>query len=152
MMDRLWEKVDVRGPNDCWPFMGCRDASGYGRIGSGGRGKPTIGAHLAVAEDAYGPRPADKETRHLCGNPACCNPRHLRFGTATENNADRLSHGTSNRGERHGLHVLTEDEVREIRHRCAGGERQRDVGSRFGVSQQTVSEIVTGKTWGWLGA
>lgn len=47
---------------------------------------------------------------------------------------------------------LTDAKAREIRWRYDdGGEvTQRELAAEFGVSVSTVSDIVTGKTWGWL--
>jgi hypothetical protein len=46
---------------------------------------------------------------------------------------------------------LTDAKARQIRDACEWGEAtQREVAARFGVSASTVSDIATGKTWGWL--
>lgn len=52
------------------------------------------------------------------------------------------------RGERHGKTKLTADDVREIRRRKEAGEKQRDIGREFGVSESTVSSIIRGRVWG----
>lgn len=43
---------------------------------------------------------------------------------------------------------LTPEDVAEIRKACANGERQADIGARFGVTQSNVSRIHLGKNWG----
>ena len=46
---------------------------------------------------------------------------------------------------------LTDSQVRQIRDRCMFGEAaQQELAAEFGVSASTVSDIATGKTWGWL--
>lgn len=50
--------------------------------------------HSLVAAAFYGPRPEGMETRHLDGNPANNRVENLRYGTQSENNLDRVSHGT----------------------------------------------------------
>lgn len=42
---------------------------------------------------------------------------------------------------------LTADQVREIRAALAAGERQRDIGARFGVHQATISDLARGRTY-----
>lgn len=42
---------------------------------------------------------------------------------------------------------LNGDVVAEIRRRCAAGETQVKLAERFGVSQTTISRVVTGRTW-----
>lgn len=44
LAERFWEKVDRRGPDECWPFLGSIDGRGYGSIGANG-GKPLRRAH-----------------------------------------------------------------------------------------------------------
>ncbi len=51
------------------------------------------------------------------------------------------------RGERAGTAKLTEDIVRDVRRRLAGGESQRSVARAVGVTQANVWAIAKGKTW-----
>lgn len=48
---------------------------------------------------------------------------------------------------REGVQKLTSDQVREIRVALAAGERQRDIGARFGVHQGTISDLARGRTY-----
>ena len=48
---------------------------------------------------------------------------------------------------------LTDARARQIKYRYddgLGGVTQKQVGAEFGVSASTVSDISTGRTWGWL--
>jgi hypothetical protein len=149
--DRLWAKVEIAQPHQCWPFLGACGKGGYGRIGLGTREQGTAKAATVVAEQFHGPRPSGQhQVRHLCGNRPCCNPTHLAWGTQSDNEMDKVRHGVSNRGERHGMGKLTERQVLAIRKRCARGENQTVVGGAYGISQQTVSDIVRGNLWSWL--
>lgn len=149
LLDRLFAKVDVRSIGECWPFTGYK-LKGYGRIGLGSRRDGAAYAHRIVCEVAHGPPPPGGQARHLCGVPACCNPDHLSWGSQADNERDKRSHGTDNRGERHGRAKLTAADVREVRDRIERGETQRSIALHFGVAQQSISEIATGKTWGHL--
>ena len=105
-----------------------------------------------VCERTHGPAPTPgHEAAHSCGNDhlGCVSPKHLRWATPSENNQDKLSHGTHNRGERHNLAKLTEADVREIR-RLRGTASRAEIAERFGVSVATVKGIYSGHTWGWL--
>lgn len=146
----LEEVVLAYSGDEClvWPFG---HAHGYGRIALGGE---THRVPRVVCERVNGPPPAaGMEAAHSCGNGAggCCTPRHLRWATPAENQADRIEHGTSNRGERHGLAKLTEAEVLQIR-ALRGRMSQARIAAKFGVSQPAVSAIYSGARWSWLEA
>lgn len=150
VLDRLWAKVDIRGADECWPFMGAK-ARGYGRIGLGGKEAGSVYAHRIIAETYLGPPAVDQpQIRHLCGVRSCCNPAHLAWGDQKANEADKRLHGTDNRGERHGMARLTREQVREIRAALERGASFRTVGSQFGVSWQTIQSIAHRETWAWL--
>ena len=107
--------------------------------------------YLLVAKFYLGDRPDGKVVRHLCGNMKCIRPQCLAYGTFTENQRDRVAHGTSNRGERHGNARLTEDDVRSIREEYERGKvRQSDISNRFGVCESTISNIIARHSWAWL--
>lgn len=77
--EAFWILVDVRGPDDCWPWKGGRNALGYG----GFRARV---AHKVAYELTVGPVPPGKVLDHFkCDNPPCCNPRHVRPVTNREN-------------------------------------------------------------------
>lgn len=101
---------------------------------------------------AHGEPPTGShEAAHSCGNgrEGCVNPRHLRWATPVENQSDKVAHGTTYRGERHWSAKLTEVEVKEIR-ALLGTMSQAAIARLYGVDPSAVSEIKSGKTWGWL--
>jgi hypothetical protein len=103
-------------------------------------------AHRYVCSIAHGPANG-RQAAHSCGNKKCANKKHLRWASRSENEADKLKHGTHNRGERHSLVKLSREEVFAIR---AASGTQRDIANSFGVVQQTVSDIKLGRRWSWL--
>lgn len=130
-----------------WPFA--NNGEGYGKVWVDGR---RTGSHRYVCELVNGPPPtAEHEAAHSCGRGhiGCISPGHLSWKTSAENKADKLIHGTHNRGERNGRVKLTEAEAREIL-ALKGTESQLDLAKRFCVSFQTVSHIHTGRSWAWL--
>lgn len=136
--------IDDRGCVD-WPFA---MSHGYGVLRVDGCNWP---AHRLACELMRGPAPApDMHAAHNCGRSSCVNPHHLRWATPTENQADRLIHGTHNRGERYGASKLTEADVLAIRDEFSRGVPQRALAERHGVSQGTISDVTRGRSWGWL--
>lgn len=82
--DRFWAKVDKKGPNDCWEWLGVKTKLGYGymRYYKDGRRK---GCHL-VSLILHGIKiPKGKHTDHLCRNTSCINPKHLEIVTPRKN-------------------------------------------------------------------
>lgn len=98
LSERLWEKVDVGRPDECWPWRGSKKR-GYGRIrGEGGRQSRTLFAHRVVWQLEYGPIPFGLCVLHSCDNPPCCNPGHLFLGTNDDNLRDMRSKGRGGYG------------------------------------------------------
>ncbi len=133
--------------DDCfiWPFA--KSSRGYGPLTIRGR---QTSAHVLVCELVHGPKPGPEyEVAHNCGVRACCNPRHIRWATRRENHADKLLHGTAQRGEKHPRVKLTEEQVKEIRS-LAGQLAHKQIAERYRITSGTVSNIINRHTWSWL--
>ena len=95
MMDRFWAKVDQRGSDECWPWLGSTKSGGtsraYGMFWDAGRVRP---AHVVAWELANGqPFPAGMDGCHHCDTPSCVNPAHIFPGTARDNAQDAAHKG-----------------------------------------------------------
>lgn len=91
VIDRIMAKVSIND-NGCWVFMGCKIATGYGKIASGIRNKP-IFTHRASYAALVGEIPIGMRVLHRCDNPSCVNPEHLFLGTAKDNWLDAREKG-----------------------------------------------------------
>lgn len=78
---RFVEKVNIT--DTCWLWTGCKDIGGYGQIRLGR--KQSIQAHRMSYLFYHGEIPQGKIIMHLCDNPPCVNPQHLKAGTTSQN-------------------------------------------------------------------
>ncbi|RTL64652.1 MAG: hypothetical protein EKK41_21200 [Hyphomicrobiales bacterium] len=145
---RFWSKVDSSGGQHvCWPWLGSITLSnGYGQHPgvSPLTGRPTMrAAHRCALEIATrSVLPPAVRVLHAKGcSKLCCNPKHLRPGTAAENTADARRDGAL-RGKR-----LDADRVRKLLGLHQAGVTRESLADRFGVSLVTVHSILTGRTW-----
>lgn len=137
--------------NEClkWPFGG-RD-NGYGTLVFEGQHGS---AHRFMCRLKHGEAPTElHEAAHSCGkgHEGCVNPNHLSWKTPSENQADRVLHGTSNRGERMGTSKLDRNQVAEIRASYVPRIMSYSkLAEKYGVSAGAIGDIVRGKNWHWL--
>lgn len=142
------ENVMPSETSECiiWPFG--KNAQGYGQMRyKGKQSRP----HRVVCQLAHGdPVSDDLEAAHSCGNRLCVNPAHLSWKTHATNELDKVAHGTIVRGESSNFAKLTESQVLEIK-KLGGSMPQAKLARMFGIGQQQVSRILSGKRWAWLG-
>lgn len=142
---RYWAKVDVRGPDECWPWLAFRVERGYGKIRVNERN--VSAGQVALLLDGR-PRIPGTFALHSCDNPPCCNPKHLRWGTADDNIKDRDSRSRTARGERQHLAKLTAAQVAEIRIAAPRGEKaRRAMGEKYGVSASLITHVLLRYVW-----
>lgn len=88
---------------------------------------------------------------HLCDNPPCVNPDHLRWGSHKENSKDMVA---KNRhtikpmyGESHPNSKLTIDAVAFIRKNYGADYPTKYLAALFGVGKTTIGNVLTNKIW-----
>lgn len=146
--DRLWARVEKRGPDDCWEWSGHRNVKGYGMIKlANGKADRThrVALRSTGVDVGFG-----VVVMHKCDNPPCCNPAHLSAGTIEDNTADMVAkkRNSTARGSRSAKAKLTEDQVREIKEKYSDRRTSTQViANLYGVSQPTISYILIGKHW-----
>lgn len=142
--ERFWEKVDIRGEDECWEWTAFRTDTGYGQFGI----RNTLWkAHRVAWMLTHKKNPKDSFICHHCDNPPCCNPKHLFVGNNQLNMQDKARKGKSN-GELNNANKLTSDEVIEIRNLYSQKEHSMNKLSEiFGVSRGCISKIIHRKTW-----
>jgi hypothetical protein len=138
---RFWRRCDKCGPDDCWEWSGFLDEGGYGSFTMrvDGAQKMFRAHHISMIIDGK-PRVAGLQALHGCGNPACVNPAHLRWGTVLENVEDAIAHGKVKRS-------LNEEQVRAIR---VSSESDRILAERHAVSSSIINAVRAGRTYRWV--
>lgn len=142
--ERFWRKVK-KMDSGCWEWQGSRHPSGHGYTVSATKSRVTY-AHRRAWELTRGSIPDGLCVCHHCDNPPCVNPAHLFLGTHAENLADAARKGRTCRGEQAPGHILTEQNVRDIRS-AHPGISNRVLAWRFGICTSAVSPIRRGLRW-----
>ena len=82
-LNDLLRRVDYKGPNGCWIWVGGKSGD-YGMFPPF-QGKGNVHTHVLFYRMAQGRIPDGLILDHLCRNPICCNPKHLEAVTQREN-------------------------------------------------------------------
>jgi hypothetical protein len=85
---RFLSKVQVVGDSDCWNWTACRTRKGYGRFHIAGQ---TRWAHRISYAIFVGDIPDELTVDHMCFNPSCCRPDHLRLVSPNQNSSHKQS-------------------------------------------------------------
>lgn len=96
LAERFWAKVDRRDPDECWPWTGTCDPSGYGRISTQHGRSPRRTNRVCLELKLGRPIAVGMRACHDCDNPPCCNPKHLYEGTQKRNIGDMIERGRQN--------------------------------------------------------
>lgn len=159
LSEKLSSKLAIGQINGCWLWTGAGSDDRYGVIT---HQRQHYSTHRVAYELWKGPIPFGLFVCHSCDNPACCNPDHLFLGTPKENTDDMVSKGRRvtpasaftketirqqiATGRKTGQKLLPDD-VLTIRQRVSRGENRKLICAEFGISNSTISAIVTGQNW-----
>lgn len=147
----FWLNVEIRGQDECWPWLSSRDLGGYGMFGYKGRAHK---AHRIAYTLMRGDIPKGLHVLHKCDRPECCNPAHLYTGTNKENHHDKCRKGRL--GVVGGRPKLTMAQAVAIRADYATGgvtqaelaaRYQAELAARYHVHYRTIQRIIGGHCW-----
>jgi len=106
--------------------------------------------HLIVLAAFVGPKPHGMQGCHGNGVRSDNRLSNLRYGTPSENAADKNLHGTDSRGEKTAWASLSNAQVLAVFPRLIAGESPTALANEFGVSKNVMCSIKSGKNWFWL--
>lgn len=140
MKKRFMDKVELVPFSTCWYWTGAVSSTGYGYLRHDGIMQS---AHRLSYRKHVGQIPTGMFVCHSCDERLCVNPNHLWLGTNADNTRDKMKkkrHRVAT-GAANGSTKLTDEQIREIRAKVAGGQKQKDVAAEYGICNQHVSEI-----------
>lgn len=145
---RFWQKVTVKGDDDCWLWTGTKTKFGYGRVTI--QRRSYAATHFALSASGL-PRPTGKhQALHSCDNASCVNPRHLRWGTHRDNMDDKIQRGRCTRLEPEQMPNSYRDtpENRARKEYILRSPKScRALASELGVGATLIASIRIGKKW-----
>lgn len=100
--------------------------------------------HTLVLTSFIGERPEGYDGCHNDGQVSNNRLSNLRWDTKKNNQADRIRHGTMLYGEKHQFSTLTNKQIEAV---YIDQRKQSEIAKDYGIGQQTVSKIKTGKRW-----
>lgn len=112
-----------------------------------GKQKKCVYVHRLVLEAFVGKCPAGMECAHRDSNPANNRLSNLMWTLPKINHSHKIARGTSGKGEKNSMAILTPKNVREIRRRRKTGESVTSLANAFGVSLASISNISYRKSW-----
>jgi hypothetical protein len=141
---KFWSRVEKRGENECWHWLGSFDKDGYGQMRNGVL-RIQDRAHKFSARLHFGEIPKGMCVCHACDNRWCSNPKHLFFGSALDNQNDKVAKNRHAKGEQQGHSKLTAEIITEIRSRA--NESYRTLCQEFDLVPSTVYRIWRNESW-----
>ena len=115
---------------------------GYPRVKRNGK---CYTLHRYVYEQCIGPIPRGHVVMHLCDNPLCMNPTHLKVGTIAENTKDAVSKKRRAFGEQNGHAKLTDQNVLEIQ--ASRDIAYKELAKKYGVTPNHIHRIWRKEEW-----
>ena len=143
-MKLFWDKVQVNGLDECWPWIAAIGSNGYGSFTTGWRKGVSRSSHRCAYFFTHGLIPEGLQVMHSCDNRLCCNPLHLSLGSCQDNMSDKVRKGRSLKGETNPYAKLSEEEVKQLK-RMKGTRKQ--IAKHFGISKRQVYRIMSGDEW-----
>ena len=159
-----WYQVSNHGRVRSWRKYGnCNKKTKHPKIMNGSvNNKGYVMIHLRIGDNSeyisthrlvgklFIPNQENKpQINHIDGDKLNNNINNLEWVTAKENTAHAFEAKLREnpKGEKHGNSILTKGDVFKIHDLYNKGVFQKKIAKKFGIAQQTVSEIVTFRKW-----
>lgn len=146
-LESRFESQYVRVPfSGCWLWTGAiKNQFGHGAFKLGSRASKVEYSHRQSWVMHKGPIPDGLCVCHSCDVPSCVNPDHLFLGTQADNMKDKVLKGRQLSGSKTYVAKIDESIAKQIKQQKSTPTRL--LASMFGISRQSVADIVYGRTW-----
>jgi hypothetical protein len=143
LIERFEQRYIPEPNSGCWLWLGgVNPSNGYGRFYT--NGNVVVSAHKFSFTFFIGPVPDGLILRHRCDIKTCVNPDHIIPGTYQDNSDDAVERNFVPSGEKHGMSLLTSDEVIAI-FRAPG--TIAEIARQFNISRMHAQRIKEKKVW-----
>ena len=102
-VQQFWDDMMPLPWTGCWVWTKATLHYGYGGVPfktDPFARRVLMGIHRVAWMLTHGPIPKGMEVMHICDNPPCGNPSHLRLGTHADNMRDARNKGRNYKGPR----------------------------------------------------
>ena len=141
----FWNKVDIKGPDDCWIWKGL--AYRYGRFHFNSKEWSSHRFSWALANnhnlDLF--ICTEQFVCHTCDTKLCCNPKHLYLGDIKTNTIDAHSRELFCKGIKNNKAKLTEQDILDIRNNYQIGVTK--IAEKYNITRKQVYNIIQRKNW-----
>lgn len=122
----------------CWNWLKSKQHRGYGNVRYDGKWRM---AHRVAYYTTKGPIPEGNVVMHICDNPSCVNPKHLKTGTQSDNLRDMMAKGRRKYPSKYKYPLKTRIAIIKA---YAKGARIIDLSRKYGVPATTTGYICRG--------
>jgi hypothetical protein len=136
-----WKRLRTPPNNQGYPVVVLHTKDGHPKM---------FCVHVLVLTVYRGPAPPGKEGCHFPDRTKTnCRLDNLRWDTRKNNLKDREYHGTKPQGETHGMAILSDADVLQMRTEYKGRANPpfRVFAKRYKVSEETVRKAILGETF-----
>lgn len=142
MKERFEEKY-IKMPSGCWEWQAASHERGYGYFYTSKEysDRKMDYAHKVSLFLYKGIKTGkDQHVMHLCDNPKCVNPDHLKVGTHKDNMRDMTNKGRNKPGNQ----KLNKKEIETIRALRKEGYQIKQIAEKYGLDRGHTSRLCKG--------
>jgi hypothetical protein len=141
-MKERFEQKYIKVPSGCWEWQACSHERGYGYFYTSKEySKRKMDFAHKVSLFLYkGIKTGSKEhVMHICDNPKCVNPDHLKVGTHKDNMRDMAEKGRAG-----GPKKINEKDIKNIRELRKKGYQIKQIAEKYNLDRGYTSRLCKG--------